>query len=223
MNTTEKPKNKRERAIERWFEVLKKRREGLKWRELEEHFKIDSGSLNRMARKAENIERQRNGMAPKMPRQGKRTRVYVICENKRFYCLDKVYWDGISRMECECGCEQFPIDSERGKELKELRSKCRTALAVGDTRSHDKPALCSKFADWVILDPIKTLLASSVFPISISAIALVTSAASWSYFSASHDALPVFIGRPRFPGCGSSPASIASHVAPSDTNAAHRA
>lgn len=148
MNTTD-TKTKREQEIERWFAVLAKRREGLKWREIAAHFECNADSLPRMAKKAENIERQKNGLPAIKPLK---TRTFVICENKRFYCLDKVYWDGKSRMECECGCEQFPIDSERGKELKELRAKCRTALAVGDTRSHDKPSLCSKFADWVVID-----------------------------------------------------------------------
>ncbi len=159
MNTTTEPKTKRERAIKRWFQVLAKKREGLKWKDMAEHFQCEMSALHKMARKAENIERQQMGLTVIRPTKGKgpkKIRTFVICENKRFYCLDKVYWDGVSKLECECGCEQFPIDSERGKQLKELRSKCRTALAVGDTRSHDKPALCSKFADWVILDPINT-------------------------------------------------------------------
>jgi hypothetical protein len=151
-----KPKTKRERAEARWFEVLEKRREGMKWRELAEYFKCDAGSLNRMARKAKDIERQRQGLPAIQKSTGRKTRVFVICENPRFYCLDKVYWDGVSRMECECGNEQFPIHSERGKELKEKRGGCRTALSLGDTRKQDRPALCSKFADWVVLDPIAT-------------------------------------------------------------------
>ncbi len=156
MNTTEKPKTKRERAVERWFQVLAKRREGMKWKEMAEHFKCDASSLHKMARNAENIERQRQGLPVLKPRHGVKTRTFVICENKRFYCLDKVYWDGVSKLECECGCAQFPIHSERGKQLKELRAKCRTAFALGDTRHQDKPSLCSKYADAVILDPIST-------------------------------------------------------------------
>lgn len=164
MNTTEKPMKKRERAVEKWFQVLAKRRKGMKWKHIAEHFGSDIATLNRMARRAENMERERLGLPVVKKTSGsgvknplrRKIRVYVICENKRFYCLDKVYWDGVSRMECDCGCEQFLIHSERGKELKALREKCRTALSVGDIRMQEKPSLCSRFAEAVILDPINT-------------------------------------------------------------------
>jgi hypothetical protein len=149
-------KTKREQIEARWFEVLEKRRQGMKWKELAEHYKCDPSSLNRMAMRAIDIERERQGLPAIQKFKGKRTRVFVICENPRFYCLDKVYWDGVSRMECECGNEQFPIHSERGKHLKTKRESCRTAFSLGDTRKMDRPALCSKFADAVILDPIST-------------------------------------------------------------------
>jgi len=149
MNTTTEPKTKREEDIERWFSVLKMRRHGLKWREIAAHYNCNPDSLPKMAKKAENIERQQQGLPQIKP---PKIRTFVICENKRFYCLDKVYWNGVSKLECECGCKQFPIHSERGKELKALREKCKTALSLGDTRKQDKPALCSKFADWVVID-----------------------------------------------------------------------
>ena len=149
-------KTKKERMIERWFAVLAERRKGTKWKDMEAKFGVDSGSLARMARKAENIERERNGLAPRVPRSGKKTRVFTICENPRFYCLEKVYWDGQSKMECECGSPRHPIHSEKGIELKEKRKHCRTAQSAGDIRSTERPALCSVFADAVILDPINT-------------------------------------------------------------------
>lgn len=145
-------RERRERFQGRWFEALKMRREGKKWKDIADHFKCDIAFAYRLARKAENLERKGIGLGEIMPRTGKKTRVFVICENKRFYCIDRIYWDGIKPLECECGSKQFPTDSARGVELKKLRANCKTALMTGDTRDQGRPSLCSRFAEPVILD-----------------------------------------------------------------------
>lgn len=152
MTSKEYQYGRHEKAERRWFAVLAKRREGMKWKDIADHFKCDVGFAYRMARKAENLERKMRDLPEITPRSGKKERLFVICENKRFHCIDRIYCDRIKPTECECGSQRFPIDSERGKELKELRAKCRTAIAAGYTRSHDKPSLCSKFSEAVIMD-----------------------------------------------------------------------
>lgn len=82
MNT----KTKREQEIERWFAVLAKRRDGLKWREIAAHFQCNADSLPRMAKKAENIERQKNGLPAIKPLK---TRTFVICETNAFIASTK--------------------------------------------------------------------------------------------------------------------------------------
>lgn len=55
-------KRKREKAQKRWFQVLAKKREGLKWREVAAFFGIDTGFAHRMAQQAIEIELERKGL-----------------------------------------------------------------------------------------------------------------------------------------------------------------
>lgn len=55
-------KRKREKAEKRWFQVLAKKREGLKWREVAAFFGIDTGFAHRMAQQAIEIELRRKGL-----------------------------------------------------------------------------------------------------------------------------------------------------------------
>ena len=55
-------KRKREKAEKRWFAVLAKKREGLKWREVAAFFGIDTAFAFRMAQQAIEIELGRKGL-----------------------------------------------------------------------------------------------------------------------------------------------------------------
>jgi hypothetical protein len=55
-------KRKREKAEKRWFQVLAKKREGLKWREVAAFFGIDTAFAFRMAQQAIEIELSRKAM-----------------------------------------------------------------------------------------------------------------------------------------------------------------
>lgn len=55
-------KRKREKAEKRWFQVLAKKREGLKWREVAAFFGIDTSFAFRMAQQAIEIELERKGL-----------------------------------------------------------------------------------------------------------------------------------------------------------------